>query len=663
VRKKAIFILLILSILAFSSNSTFLTYTIGQNNKWKITQDAYLVSEVILEDAGLYYPEDMYLKDGKLYIADSGNARILVYDLKTRKISEIGAWSLFTPTGVFVDDNYIYVADVGLSEIVIFDKNGNEIKTIGKPKSILFGQYTKFKPRKIVVDKRGNLYIVSEGSLDGIIQLDRNGEFLGYFGANKVRITALDKFIDLFYSKEQKERLLTRVPKPYYNLAIDNKGLIYTITQKEHGDAIKKHNTLGNNILYLSRLESMVDEGNFVDITVDNDGRIYALTETGLIYEYDQEGNLIFSFGGRAILYDKNGLFSVASAIEVDDEGRVYVLDREKGLVQIFNPTIYATKIHKALNLYIQGKYIESKSIWEDVLKYDGYSSIIHNGLGKAYFQEGNYKEAALHFKVAYSKREYSEAYWEIRNQFLQKNMKVIIILLFVIFVLFEVGGRILKKKGIRLNIKVRNKLLSDILYLKNLIRHPIDSFYYLRKGTHGSILSATIIYALFVLVVTFDYMGRSFIFNLNTSERSVGYVVFSAIVPIFLWIFSNYLVSSINEGRGTLKNIYIFTAYSTAPYIIFQPFIILLTYVLTYNESFLISFGSFFIISWTFIVLFIGVKETHDYELKGTIGSIIYSIVWILVIILVFSIVYMLWDQIVETVYGIIQEVLYRVR
>lgn len=662
-RKRIISLFLILAIYIIASNSTFYTYTIGQNNKWKITQDAYLVSEIILEDAGLYYPEDMYLEGGKLYIADSGNARIVVYDLKTRKYSEVGEWSLFTPTAVFVDDKYIYVADAGLSEIVIFDKEGNEIRRIGKPKSILFGQYTKFKPKKVVVDKRGNFYIVSEGSLDGIIQLDRNGEFLGYFGANKVRITALDKFIDLFYSKQQKERLLTRTPKPYFNIAIDDKGLVYTITQKERGDAIKKHNTLGNNILYLSRLNLMVDEENFVDITVDKEGRIFALTETGLIYEYDQEGNLIFSFGGRAISYDKNGLFSVASSIEVDEEGKIYVLDKEKGIVQVFNPTVYALKIHRALDLYMQGKYIESKSIWEDVLKYDGYSSIIHNGLGKAYFQEGNYKYAALHFKVAYNKREYSNVFWEIRNQFLQNNMKAILIVLFLIFIFYEIVGRILKLKNYKLKITIKNKLLSDIFYLKNILRHPIDSFYYLRKGTYGSILSATIIYGLFAIVVIFDYMGRSFLFNLNTSERSVGYVLLSTIVPVLLWVFSNYLVSSITDGRGTLKNIYIFTAYSFAPYIIFQPFIIFLTYILTYNESFLINFGSFFIISWTLIILFVGVKETHDYHVKGTIGSILYSLIWILVIVLVFSIVYMLWDQIFETVYGIIQEVLYRVR
>ncbi len=55
----------------------------------------------------------------------------------------------------------------------------------------------------------------------------------------------------------------------------------------------------------------MISEPNFVDITVGNYNQIYALTETGLIYEYDSEGNLIYSFGGRAISTERNGFFSL----------------------------------------------------------------------------------------------------------------------------------------------------------------------------------------------------------------------------------------------------------------------------------------------------------------------------------------------------------------
>ncbi|WP_448375831.1 YIP1 family protein [Fervidobacterium sp.] len=649
--------------LLFAANSPFLSYTISGKNEWKVTQDSYVVSEVLFKDMDLYYPEDLFVKDNKLYIADSGNARIVVYNPSTKEVSYIGDMTLFQPTGLFVDDSFVYVADPGTSEVVIFDKEGNEIKRIRRPTNPLFGETANFKPKKLVVDKRGNLYIVSEGTFEGIIQLDKNGEFLGYFGSNTVGITLLDKFIDIFYTKEQKEKFLNRIPKPYANIAIDAKGLIYTITQKEQGSAIKKHNTIGNNILSLSREGRMVDEPNFTDIAVDKNGRIFALTETGLIYEYDPEGNLLVSFGGRAISTERNGLFTVASAIAVSDDGKVLVLDRERGLVHVFNPTQYIHILHKAIELYSEGKYLESKDLWKELMVYDGYSKIAHYGLGKAYFQEGNYRAAVNEFRKAYEKRDYSDAYWEIRNETLQKKMGLIFSLLIVLIITFFVTDELSRRGKLTLRFEPKNKLLSDILYIKNMLKHPLDTFYYIQRKRHGSVASASIIYILFLLVIQFDYFGRSFIFNLNVQDRSIGFVLLASAAPTMLWVLANYLVSSINDGRGTLRDIYIFTAYSFAPYILFQPLVILLTYVLTYNEAFIISLLSNALIVWSAILLFTGVKEIHDYNLRNTIKSILLTLVWIFVIILVYSIVYMLWDQLVQTVYAIIQEVLYRAR
>lgn len=663
IKNSLIVFFLLLNILLFSVDSTFLTYTVAGNNIWKVTQDAYIVSEVLFRDYNLYYPEDLFIKGSKMYIADSGNARIVVYDMETGEATSIGDFKLWQPTGVFVTDEYIYVADPGSSEVVIFNLRGEEVKRIGRPTNPIFGETANYKPKKLVVDKRGNLYIVSEGTFEGIIQLDKDGEFLGYFGSNLVGVTLLDKFIDLFYTREQKEKFLHRIPKPYTNITIDDKGLIYTVTQKEYGNAIKKHNTIGLNILSASKERRMVDEDNFVDIAVDKDGRIYALTETGLIYEYDSEGNLIFSFGGRAISTERSGLFSVASAIEVDEKGKLYVLDKERGLVHVIVPTEYANILHQALNLYEQGKYIESKRLWEKVMTYDGYSKIAHYGLGKAYFQSAQYDKAALHFKEAFARRDYSDAFWEIRNNFLQKNMGIILFLLVVIILVFTVIDLLSRYGRIKIKFHVKNKLLSDVLYIKNILRHPLDTFYYLQKKKHGSVLSASIIYLMFLLVILVDYFGRSFIFNLNTSDRNVGFVLLTSSSILFLWIISNWLVSSINDGKGTLRDIYVFTAYSFAPYILFQPLVILSTYVLTYNEKFLIDFASMFLISWSAVMLFTGVKETHDYDIKNTVKSILFTLGWVFVIILVYSIVYMLWDQLVETAFSIVQEVLYRVR
>ncbi len=663
IRFSTIFALLVCSLTLFGWNSTYLTYTLSGHNEWKVTQDAYVVSEVLFTDYDLYYPEDIFIRDNKMYIADSGNARIVVFDLETREINTIGDFYLWRPTGVFVTDKYIYVADPGTSEIVIFEKNGNEISRIGKPKNVLFGELANYNPVKLVVDKRGNLYIVSEGSFEGIIQLDINGEFLGYFGSNQVWIGFLDKFIDLFYTEEQKSKFLNRIPKPFTNITIDDKGLIYTLTQNERRNVIKKHNTLGNNILSKSKWGWMVDEPNFVDITVSADGRILSLTETGLIYEYDPEGNLIYSFGGRAISTERYGLFSVATGIACDGEDRIYVLDKERGLVHIFNPTQYTNILHEALNLYVQGKYLESKETWEKVMTYDGYLRIAHYGLGKAYFQSGEFEKAAIHFKEAYAKSEYSDTFWEIRNVLIQSNMGIILIIILILAILPTLLNRLRRKKGKLFHFHIRSRLINDILYVKNILRHPLDTFYYLRSGTHGSVLSATILYAIFLLVILIDYFGRSFIFNLNTADRSVAFVFLTTSAITILWVFSNWLLSSINDGRGTLRDVYVFTAYSFAPYILFQPIVILLTYALTYNEKFVVDFISYINVSWSFVLLFTGVKEVHDYDIKDTIKNFLLTLGWIFVMILVYAIVYMLWDQLIDTAYSIVQEVLFRAR
>ena len=77
----------------------------------QVVQDAYLPSS-IYSDLGLSSPQDLDVKAGKMYIADTGNKRILRIDLTTGEKDEIGQKLLKQPTGVAVDsEGRIYVAD------------------------------------------------------------------------------------------------------------------------------------------------------------------------------------------------------------------------------------------------------------------------------------------------------------------------------------------------------------------------------------------------------------------------------------------------------------------------------------------------------------------------------------------------------------------------
>ena len=61
------------------------TYTPGVDGGWVRTQDAYQVTEVILQEVTLNQPQDMLVRDGILYIADTGSG-MYALDL-------VGAWS------------------------------------------------------------------------------------------------------------------------------------------------------------------------------------------------------------------------------------------------------------------------------------------------------------------------------------------------------------------------------------------------------------------------------------------------------------------------------------------------------------------------------------------------------------------------------------------
>lgn len=126
---------------------------------------------------------------------------------------------------------------------------------------------------------------------------------------------------------------------------IDTKGILYSVTQSAEGNAIKKHDVAGLNLL----APNMEDEQDFVDVCIGTDGQIYAVTATGLIFEYDMDGHLLFTFGGRAIAVEQNGVFATASAIASDSQGRLYVLDGERGLVHVMAPSNYAKAVHTAM--------------------------------------------------------------------------------------------------------------------------------------------------------------------------------------------------------------------------------------------------------------------------------------------------------------------------
>ena len=82
------------------------TLTLGTNNRLVNTQTAYIPYGILNEEVQLASPEDMYLFNDNMYVADTGNKRIVVINsLDGSFVQEVKCDKFQSPKGVFVTEN------------------------------------------------------------------------------------------------------------------------------------------------------------------------------------------------------------------------------------------------------------------------------------------------------------------------------------------------------------------------------------------------------------------------------------------------------------------------------------------------------------------------------------------------------------------------------
>ena len=434
-------------------------------------------------------PTDIYASsDDMLYVLDSGNKRIVITNELFKSSSVVDHFfldgketSLNDPQGIFVaKDQTIYIADSANNRILVTDKTGNVSLAIGKPTTEVYPQATNFEPQKIVVDRMGTIFAICKGVYYGAVMFNQKGEFLGYFGSNKVELTA-DLMIARIWkglmSKENKDKLANYIPVEFTSFDIDFENFIYSCTNFSNSNfnMVRKINPMGINILESKASKSF--QGGFgdlnvvyynnqqittkmQDICIDEKGYITALDYTrGRIFQYDQDANILFAFGGLGI---QNGMFRTPVAIE-NINSKICVLDKTTNGFTVFELTEFGKTVHIAMELYNDGRYLEAVDPWNQVLKYDSNFNLAYIGLGKALQETGKTQEAMRYFKIGYYRNGYNKAFNEYRNNLMRKLFPIF----FVIFVLLVAYGYTKKRPFMK-------KITSRI-------RHGVDNIF--KKG------------------------------------------------------------------------------------------------------------------------------------------------------------------------------------
>ena len=655
-----VILILALTPIKASAESPYTTWAMGPGGSLTMTQDAYNpVAEV---DLPISAAQDMViLPDGSLYIADTGKGRII--RLENFEITATyGEDVLQSPTGLFVDeDGTLYVTDAKLNKVFIFDASGALLKEIGRPVEPLFGKNRNFLPRKIAVDARKNLYVISEGSVDGIVQLNTNGNFIGYFGANSATMSFKMVMQRLFLTQEQLDQFVKNEAASPSNIAIDKQSMVYPITAgTSRSISIRKFTISGKNIF-----PETFGSTTFRDIDVSDNGLVLAVDANGQIYEYDQNGTMLFVFGAQDNGDQRLGTLRNPTSI-VRYREYIYVLDSDKNAIVTYQTTAFARQLHTGVNLYMNGFYQEAKPYFEEVQKANGSFIMPYQAIADAYYKERNYNEAMTSYRYAEDRKGYSQAFWELRNQVLQSSLSPAFLWMGGLWLASVVVGRLNRRHRwldpvfTWLRGLTRFKLIDDFVFMFRFISKPADSFYYIKTKERGSLLFAGLIYLWVVAARLLSLYLTGYVFNpyQDVALIPVGNEIVITLLLIVLWNAANYLISTISDGEGRVRDVLIGTAYSLFPYALFVLPIALLSNVLSFNEEFLYTFSMDIIWFWTGLMLFIMVKEIHNYSFWETVRNVLITIFTMALFVLTGYILYVLFNQLFEFVSAIFQEV-----
>jgi len=192
---------------------------------------------------------------------------------------------------------------------------------------------------------------------------------------------------------------------------------------------------------------------------------------------------------------------------------------------------------------------------------------------------------------------------------------------------------------------------------------HPLDGFWDLTHEKRGSIAAANIIVAAMVIVEVLTITLTSFQFiDINMEFFNAIIVFMRILLPIFLWTVANWSFTTLMDGKGKMSEIYMAVAYAMTPYVIINAVLIVISRVITFDESAVYTFLYWFSMLWTAVLILAGMMMVHDYSLGKTFLSSLLTIIGMGIIVFIFVVFFSLVSDAIAYFVSLYKEILFRV-
>lgn len=200
----------------------------------------------------------------------------------------------------------------------------------------------------------------------------------------------------------------------------------------------------------------------------------------------------------------------------------------------------------------------------------------------------------------------------------------------------------------------------TDLKYAFHVITHPLDGFWDLKHEKRGRSYIAVFFLIMYVITDILNKQFNNYTFNtykvFPENINIIGTFVSTALVVI-IWVAANWGLTTLFDGEGSMKDVFLYTGYSMLPLVLSQIVLIPLTNILTVNEATIVTLVTVVGYGWTAILLYTGTMTTHQYSGGKTFIILLFILLGMVIIVFLSILFFFLVQEIWNFVYTIYLE------
>ena len=202
----------------------------------------------------------------------------------------------------------------------------------------------------------------------------------------------------------------------------------------------------------------------------------------------------------------------------------------------------------------------------------------------------------------------------------------------------------------------------QTLKYALHVIVRPFDGFWDLSREKKGSIAAANtlILLALVTRILKLQYTSFQFLI-VHWETLNVAREALSILVPLLIYCVSNWCWTTLFDGKGSFKDVYMSMGYCLTPYILLQLPMILLSNVLTIKEGAFYSVLAMLSLIWCAALFLVAMMQVHDFTPGKTVLFTIMSLFGMLVIIFLLLLFFSLLSDAIGYFVALYREIMFR--